>query len=129
MMRYLTVREVLNLHDRIIEASGGSSGIRDFGALISAVTQPQMHFEERDLYPSPAEKAAALAYSLIMNHPFLDGNKRVGHAAMEVFLILNGHEIRASLDESESIIVSVAAGLADRAALANWVRRHLARRP
>jgi death-on-curing protein len=113
MMRYLTVREALSLHDRIIRTSGGSSGIRDFGALISAVMQPQMSFEGRDLYPSLPEKAAALAYSLIMNHPFLDGNKRVGHAAMEVFLVFNGYELRASLDDSERIIVSVAAGRAN----------------
>jgi death-on-curing protein len=125
----LTVREVLNLHDRIITSSGGSIGIRDFRALISAVAQPQMTFEGSDLYSGPAEKAAALGYSLIMNHPFLDGNKRVGHAAMEVFLMLNGLEIRASLDESERIIVSVAAGRVNRRAFAAWVHRHLAGRP
>jgi len=73
-----------------------------------------------------AEKAAALAYSIIMNHPFLDGNKRTGHAAMEVFLMLNGYELRASVDEAEQIILSVAAGQLERARLADWVRKHLA---
>jgi death-on-curing protein len=125
-MRYLTVREVLDLHERLLRASGGASGLRDFGSLVSALIQLQMKFEGRDLYPSLAEKAAALAYSIIMNHPFLDGNKRTGHAAMEVFLMLNGYELRASVDEAEQIILSVAAGQLERARLADWVRKHLA---
>ncbi len=73
--------------------SGGIAGIRDMGALESAITQPLMTFGETELYPSLVEKAAALAYSLIQNHPFVDGNKRIGHAVMEVMLALNGYEI------------------------------------
>ena len=93
MTRSLTLVEVLELHRRIIEQSGGAAGVRDLGALESAIAQPLMTFGGEDLYLSVAKKAGALGFSLIMNHPFVDGNKRIGHGAMEVFLILNGLEI------------------------------------
>lgn len=71
---------------------GGILGLRDRGSLESAVAQPEMTFDGDDLYPTITDKAAALGYSLIQNHPFLDGNKRAGHATMEVFLLLNGYD-------------------------------------
>jgi death on curing protein len=80
-MRYLALSEVVELHRRLLEATGGAVGIRDLGALESAVAQPKMTVAGSDLYPSLAEKAAALCFSLVANHPFVDGNKRVGHAA------------------------------------------------
>ena len=82
-MRFLTLIEVLELHRRIIGQSGGAFGIRDVGLLESAIAQPRMTFGGEDLYPSLLEKAAALGFSIIMNHPFVDGNKRTGHAATE----------------------------------------------
>ena len=85
-------------------------GLRDRGAIESAVAQPEMTFGGDDLYPTIAEKAAALGHSLIQNHPFIDGNKRVGHAAIEVFLVLNGYEISASVDEQEQTVLTVANG-------------------
>jgi death on curing protein len=91
-MRYLTLEEVLELHRRAVEQSGGSAGVRDLGGAESAVAQPRMTFAGVELYPTLAGKGAALAFSLVMNHPFVDGNKRVGHAAMETFFLLNGHE-------------------------------------
>jgi death on curing protein len=84
--------------------------VRDLAALESAVAQPYMTFGGRDLYPGVAEKASALAFSLVMNHPFVDGNKRAGHAAMEVFLVLNGYELSAATDEQERIVLGLAAG-------------------
>jgi death-on-curing protein len=96
-MRYLTLNEVLVLYRRIIEETGGTTGIRDFNLLESALAQPRQTFGGTELYPTLVEKATALGFSLIMNHPFVDGNKRVGHAAMEVFLVLNGYEIKAPL--------------------------------
>ena len=120
-MRYLSLPEVLELHRRIIEQSGGSLGIRDFGALESAIAQPRMAFSGEDLYPNLAGKASALGFSLIKNHPFVDGNKRVGHAAMEVFLVLNGFEIAATVDEQEQIIVRLAASLIGREKFTVWV--------
>ena len=92
-MRYLSLLEVLELHEMIISSSGGSYGIRDIKALESAINQPRITFDQTDLYPDIISKASALCFSLVMNHPFADGNKRVGHAAMETFLILNGYEI------------------------------------
>ena len=84
-----------------------------------------MTFGDRDLYPSIVDKAAALGYSVIQNHPFVDGNKRTGHAAMEVFLVLNGLEIQSSVDEQERIILQVASGEMDRVAFTIWLRDHV----
>ena len=124
-MRYLTLAELLELHRRIIEQSGGADGIRDLGLAESALAQPQMSFGEADLYPTLAEKAAALCFSLVMNHPFVDGNKRIGHAAMETFLILNGFELTADVDESEWVILQLAAGQLEREPFTEWVVAYL----
>jgi death-on-curing protein len=127
-MRYLTVSEVLELHRLVLEQSGGSEGVRDLGAVESAVAQPQMAFGGQELCPGVVEKAVALAFSLVMNHPFVDGNKRVGHAAMETFLVLNGQELNAPVDEQERIFLRLAAGEFRRDELTEWVRRHLVER-
>src|SRR6185295_13549027 len=113
-MRYLTLKEALELHRRIIEQSGGSKSVRDFGLLESALAQPLMTFDNVDLYPTLVEKAAALCFSIVSNHPFTDGNKRVGHAAMETFLLLNGYEISALVNDQEEVILSLAAGEYER---------------
>ena len=81
-MRYLSLGEVVRLHQMIIEQSGGATGIRDLGLLDSALAQPRATFDGRDLHPTLLDKAAALCALLVRNHPFVDGNKRVGHAAM-----------------------------------------------
>ena len=124
-MRYLSLAEILDLHRRVIGAAGGASGLRDLPALESAVAQPRATYAAEDLYADLPAKAAALAYSLISNHPFLDGNKRVGHAALETFLLLNGFELRASVDASERMILDVAAGQATRDQFLAWIRQHL----
>lgn len=124
-MRYLSISETLELHERLIASSGGAKGIRDLGALESAVSQPYTSFGGQDLYPDVVAKAAALCFSLVMNHPFVDGNKRVGHAAMETFLLLNGFEINSEVDEQEKIILSLAAGQFDRNNLVSWLREHI----
>jgi death on curing protein len=124
-MRYLGLSEVVELHRRLLEQTGGAAGIRDLGALESALAQPKMALAGLDLYPTLADKAAALCFSLVGNHPFVDGNKRVGHAATETFLVLNGAEIDAHLDEQERVMLDLAAGRIDRGHLADWVRQHL----
>lgn len=124
-MRYLKLNEVLDIHRHLLEQSGGLAGIRDLGALESALAQPKMTFEGEDLYPTLIDKAVALGYSLINNHPFVDGNKRIGHAAMEIFLILNGFEIEASIDEQEQMILGVASGRVKREALKEWLGLHI----
>jgi death on curing protein len=123
-MRYLSLYEILELHDRIIEITGGAKGIRDIRALESAINQPRITFNKTDLYPDILTKAAALCFFLVMSHPFIDGNKRVGHAAMETFLILNGFEIEASIDEQEKIILDLAAGKMDREKFTIWLNKH-----
>ena len=123
-MRHLSISEILDLHERLLADSGGASGVRDLGALESAVGQPHASFGGQDLYPDLIAKAAALCSSLVMNHPFVDGNKRIGHAAMETFLLLNGHEIECDVDEQERVILQLAAGDLSRNAFTEWVRRH-----
>lgn len=124
-MRYLTLEQVMDLH-RLVAQSGGGAGLRDLNALESAVAQPMMTFDGVDLYPAPATKAGALAHSLVQNHPFNDGNKRIGHAAMEVFLVMNGLEVDAGIDEQETVFMKVASGELSRAELTDWIEEHLA---
>ena len=124
-MRYLTLNEVLEVHRQVMAQSGGAEGLMHLPALESALAQPQMTFGGEDLYPTLVDKAAALGYALIKNHPFLDGNKRTGHAAMEVFLVLNGYEIRATVDEQEHVILQVAASEIDREEFTTWLRTHV----
>lgn len=121
-MHYLTLNQVLELHERVLAQSGGSTGIRDIGSLESAIAQPRMTFSGKELYSAIEEKAAALGFSIIQNHPFVDGNKRTGHAAMEIFLVLNGFEINASVDEQEEIVLQVASGIKTRDEFTNWLR-------
>lgn len=99
-------------------------GVRDLRALESALAQPRMTFGGQDLYPELADKAAALGYSLIQNHPFVDGNKRIGHAALEALLMLNGAELDATVDDAERTILDVAAGRLTREGFTQWVRAH-----
>src|SRR5262245_54904696 len=98
-MRYLTLGEVVELHRLILTATGGAPGIRDLGALESAVAQPRVSFGGTDLHRSLVEKAAALGFALAQGHAFVDGNKRVAHGAMATFLLLNEAELDATVDE------------------------------
>lgn len=124
-MRYLSFAEVLELHRLVLAVSGGAAGLRDLSALESALAQPRATFGGDDLYPTLAHKAAALAYSLALNHPFVDGNKRVAHAALETFLVLNGYELAAEVDDAERTMLSLAAGKLPRDAFETWVAGHL----
>jgi death-on-curing protein len=123
-MRYLSLGEVVRLHQMVIEQSGGAAGIRDLGLLDSALAQPRATFEGRDLHGTILDKAAALCASLVQNHPFVDGNKRLGHAAMATFLVLNGVDITAGTDEQEQLILALASGQRRREDLVVWLREH-----
>jgi death-on-curing protein len=127
-MKYLTVDQVLRIHARSIEQFGGDFGVRDLGLLDSAVAQPRTSFGGKNLYPTLADKAAALAFSLVMNHPFADGNKRTGYGAMMTFLSRNGYTIAAPMDERESVFLRLAAGELDREAFLGWVRKWTVRK-
>ena len=124
-MRHLGVAEVIGLQRRLVAATGGYHGILDLGSLESALAQPRMAFGGEDLYPTVVEKAAALGYALIKNHPVLDGNELVAHAAMESFLVLNGFELEAETGDQERVVVALADGEIDRSALEAWLRAHL----
>ena len=127
-MKYLKVEQVLRTHTRVVEQSGGDPGVRDLGLLESAVAQPRAGFGGKDLYPELADKAAALAFSLVKNHPFADGNKRTGYAAMMMFLSRNGYTIEAPIDERETIFLRLAAGDLDRDGFLAWVRDRIVRK-
>ena len=124
-MRYLTLGEVVTLHRAVVAATGGAEGIRDLGGLESALAQPKATFDSVDLYPTIIDKAAVLAFGLAMNHPFVDGNKRIAHAAMAVYLDLNGFAIEASVDEQERVMLELAAGNISREAFTAWLIGHV----
>ena len=124
-MHYLNLEDVLLIHRRQVEFAGGDPTIRDMSGLQSAVAQPRMSFGGEFLYPTLAEQAAALGFSLIKNHPFLDANKRTGQMAMELFLWLNGFELGGTEEDQYDIIFGVASGTVGREKLASWIRDHL----
>ena len=123
-MRYLSVAEVVELQHSLIRETGGASGIRDMGLLESALAQPRATFGGEDLHPTVIAKAAAVGFSLALNHPFIDGNKRIAHAVMEVFLVLNGLEITGHIDEQERLMLDLAAGDISRDQLEEWLANH-----
>jgi death-on-curing protein len=109
-VRFLALSEVLRLHADLVAETGGATGVRDLGRIQAALAQPMATFDGNELYPTIVDKAAALGFALVQGHAFIDGNKRIGHAAMEVFLILNGFDLNESVDEQERAILSVASG-------------------
>ena len=125
MIEYLSVEQILELHEYQIARFGGSSGLRDRGAVEAAVARPQMTFGGDDLYPDLAAKAAALLHSLVQNHPFVDGNKRVGAHAILLFARINGFRIAISPAKLTETVLSVARGELAAEALAIWIRQRL----
>jgi len=121
---YLSVKQVLFLHMRLIEETGGAHGVRDLGLLRSAVARPHTTFAERELYPDLFYKAAALMHSLVLNHPMVDGNKRIGISAAAIFLELNGFVLSADQDEVKAFVLQVAQGRAKIDEIAKWLQAH-----
>ena len=124
-MDWLSLEEVVELHRRVLARTGGSPGVRDRAGLESAVAQPRASFGGELLYPTLVEQAAALGHALIANHPFVDGNKRIGHAAMNVTLLLGGLDIEAGVDEQERVVLAVASSQWDRKELTEWLAEHV----
>jgi death-on-curing protein len=122
---YLSVAQVLDLHANLASGFGGPAGVRDKGGLESAVARPSATFDGDELYPDVAAKAAALMHSLVLNHPFLDGNKRVGAAAAELFVEINGGVVHATDEEFERITLATAEGGVSAEALTIWFRQRL----
>ena len=107
----LTVNDIILLHEKIINKTGGIKGIRDIGLLEMAVSSPFASFGGEDLYKTVEEKAKQLCNSLIKNHPFLDGNKRIGILAMLVFLDLNKKKISITNEQIISLGLNTAKGM------------------
>lgn len=128
-MNYLTPAQVLFIYARLIAETGGASGLRDVGLLESAVARPQATFDGEDLYPDLYSKAAALMDSLIRNHPFIDGNKRVGITAAGVFLARNGLRLTAANEEVERFTLLVAQGAVSVEQTAAWFAQHVSPTP
>ncbi|MCI7809390.1 type II toxin-antitoxin system death-on-curing family toxin [bacterium] len=124
-MRVLSKRQILMLHSMLVAQSGGADGLRDEGLLESAINTPLQTFGGQELYPTVLEKAARLGYGLIHNHPFLDGNKRIGTHAMLVFLDINNITLSYEDDDLIAAILRVASGEMDDSQLLEWLKTHI----
>lgn len=122
-MKFLSLTEVLVIHKDQISRYGGTPGIRDIDLLKSALGIPMATFASEFLHTDVFEMAAAYLFHLVKNHPFLDGNKRVGAVAALVFLLLNGYELDAPEDDLAQMVLAVAIGDANKAELAVFIRR------
>ena len=120
----LSKSQILLIHDQLISETGGSSGLRDEGMLDSALNAPFQTFGGEDVYPSLQKKAARLCFGLVKNHPFVDGNKRIGAHAMLVFLALNGIELQHTQSELSDVIIQLAAGEIEATDLLRWILVH-----
>ena len=123
-MRFPTLDEVVAIHFRVIEKTGGSSGVRDWSLLSSAVDRPQATFGGEDLYPDIFIKAAALLHSLALNHPFVDGNKRTALASTEYFLYLNGLKLKANQQEKVDFTLGVENQKPPVEKIADWIKNN-----
>jgi death-on-curing protein len=121
MIHYLNAEQILFIHARLVQETGGENGIRDLGMLRSAVARPQATFDQADLYPEIFAKAAALFQSLVNNHPFVDGNKRTGITSTVLFLQINGYSFQTSQDEMVSFTLSVAQGAETIESISAWL--------
>jgi death-on-curing protein len=125
MTVYLSVGQLLEVYRALVERFGGRSGMRNRNGLEAAAARPAMTYGGDDLYPDLAAKASALMHSLILNHPFTDGNKRLGAAAAELFLRVNGAALDAGDEEFEAVALATAAGDIEPEALAIWFRQRV----
>ena len=121
---FLTFEQVLAIHDNQIELYGGSHGIRDLALFESALMRPQTTFGGNDLYPSLFDKATVLMHSIIMNHPFIDGNKRTGTVSALIFLEINKFKIIASQNELVKITIDLETKKINNEKISSWLRSH-----
>lgn len=123
-MKYLSVKDILLLHNMAVDESGGSHGLRDLGILESAVARPQSSFGGQDLYPDIFLKAAALVHGLLRNHPFVDGNKRTSMYSAMTFLELNGYKFDARQKEVVNFALKVENEKVEVEQIAKWLKEH-----
>lgn len=123
-MKYLTAQNVIQIHFELVEATGGLQGLRDLNLLESAVLRPQATFGGKDLYPTLLLKAAALTHSLLLNHVFVDGNKRTAAISMVEFLILNGKKFKATNKEIVTFALRVENKKPTIEQISDWIKKH-----
>jgi len=123
-VKIINNRQIMLLHEQLINETGGYPGLRDEGMLESALSAPFQEFQTFIPYPTIQQKAARLAFGLIVNHPFIDGNKRIGAHAMLTLLALNGIELEYTQNELSDIILLIAAGKASYEDLLAWILSH-----
>jgi death-on-curing protein len=126
MTEYLSAEQILFIHMRLMEETGGEQGIRDLKMLLSAVGRPRASFDGQDLYPDLFHKAAALMDSLVRTHPFLDGNKRTGITAAALLLRRNGYRLKASSEDLVAVTMGIAQSQLSLEDLADWFQNHAA---
>jgi len=124
-MKYISIEEVYFLHELALKKAGGRKGIRDFTLIHSAVSRPAASFGGVDLYPDIYTKAAALIHSLILNHPFEDGNKRTGFFSMNAFLMKNNIELIFTKDEGLMFCLKVEDKSYNVKDIASWIKKHV----
>jgi len=120
----IAFEEVEEIHKTLITDFGGSHGIRDKEALSSALARPYQTFDSMDLYPTPIDKAASLIESILINHPFIDGNKRTGYVLMRILLISNGIDINANQEEKYVFVIDIASGQSKFDTIVKWLDAH-----
>lgn len=125
-LAFLTLSEVIEIHNDQIARYGGSEGVRDWGLLQSALAMPAAMFGGQYLHTDLCEMAAAYLFHLVQNHPFFDGNKRVGAVAADVFLTLNNFRLKATEEEFEEMVISVATGAMGKSAVAEFFQENTA---
>ena len=121
----ITVEEAIRIHGILIDRFGGTNGIRDRNLLESALSRPFQTFDKKDLYSSPVDKAAALIESIVINHPFLDGNKRFGYIAMRLILLESGLDIDAPEEDKYLFVIGIAKGELKFIEICKWIKKNL----
>lgn len=121
----IELKDVINIHNILIDKFGGVKGIRDIGSLESAINRPFAMFDNQDLYPSPSEKAAAILESILINHPFIDGNKRTAYVLMKLILLEFGFDIKVNQDEKYKMIIEASTGKFRFDDIKTWIMTHL----
>ncbi len=123
-MIYLSKEAILDLHERTIKHSGGQAGVRDPMMIELALEQPRKTLAGQQVYASILEKATAMSYSILQNRPFVDGNQRVSHLALTVFLRLNGADLVASVPEQTNVMLALGSGKMDPKHFVAWLRQN-----
>ena len=124
-MIWISAEDVILIHSRVIEGSGGLDGLRDQDGLEAAVSAPMQTFDGKELYPTDLEKIARLGFGLASNHAFVDGNKRIGAMMTQLLLKWNGYDLTLHTGELADMFIAIADGTAKEKDLLDWIHRHL----